>query len=52
MVRILAQPETRQRLMQLGFEPTTGTPEQLTAYEKLERAKWGPLIKAAGLKGD
>ncbi len=22
------------------------------AYEKQERAKWGPLIKAAGLKGD
>ena len=52
MAKILAQHETRQRLMQLGFEPTTGTPEQLAAYEKQERAKWGPLIKAAGLKGD
>ncbi len=52
MAKILAQPETRQRLMQLGFEPAGGSPEALAAYEKQERAKWGPLIKAAGLKGD
>ncbi len=52
MVKILALPETRQRLLQLGFEPAGGTPEQLAAYEKQERAKWGPLIKAAGLKAD
>jgi tripartite-type tricarboxylate transporter receptor subunit TctC len=52
VARILALPEIRQRLMQIGFEPTTGTPEQLAAFEKQERAKWGPLIKAAGLKAD
>jgi tripartite-type tricarboxylate transporter receptor subunit TctC len=49
--KILAQPETRQRLLQLGFEPAGGSPESLAAYEKQERAKWGPLIKATGLKG-
>ena len=52
VAKVLAQPETRQRLMQLGFEPAGGSPEALAAYEKQERAKWGPLIKAAGLKGD
>jgi tripartite-type tricarboxylate transporter receptor subunit TctC len=52
IAKILAQPETRQRLMQIGFEPASGTPETLAAFEKRERAKWGPLIKAAGLKGD
>ncbi len=52
VTKVLAQPETRQRLMQLGFEPAGGSPEALAAYEKQERAKWGPLIKAAGLKGD
>jgi len=51
VTKILAQPETRQRLLQLGFEPAGGSPESLAAYEKQERAKWGPLIKAAGLKG-
>jgi tripartite-type tricarboxylate transporter receptor subunit TctC len=52
VAKVLAQPETRQRLMQLGFEPAGGLPEVLATYEKQERAKWGPLIKAAGLKGD
>ncbi len=52
VIKILALPEVRNRLLQLGFEPTSGTPEQLAAYEKQERAKWGPLIKAAGLKAD
>ena len=52
VAKILALPETRQRLLQLGFEPVSGTPEQLAAFEKTERAKWGPLIKAAGLKAD
>jgi tripartite-type tricarboxylate transporter receptor subunit TctC len=52
VAKILAQPETRQRLLQLGFEPAGGTPAELAAFEKQERSKWGPLIKAAGLKGD
>ena len=52
VVKILALPEIRASLLQLGFEPAGGTPEQLAAFEKPERAKWGPLIKAAGLKAD
>jgi tripartite-type tricarboxylate transporter receptor subunit TctC len=52
VTRILAQPETRQRLLQIGFEPAGGSPDELAALEKRERDKWGPLIKAAGLKGD
>ena len=51
VTKILAQPETRQRLLQLGFEPAGGTPAVLPKFEQQERAKWGPLIKAAGLKG-
>jgi tripartite-type tricarboxylate transporter receptor subunit TctC len=52
IAKVLAQPETRQRLLQIGFEPAGGTPETLAAFEKRERDKWGPLIKAAGLKGE
>jgi len=52
VAKILAFPETRQRLLQLGFDVASGTPEQLAAFEKQERAKWGPVIKAAGLKAD
>jgi len=52
MVKILAQPETRQRLLQLGIEPAGGSPERLRGFAENERAKWGPLIKAAGIKVD
>jgi tripartite-type tricarboxylate transporter receptor subunit TctC len=52
VMKVLAEPEARQKLLQLGFEAAGGTPDQLGAFEKSERAKWGSLIKAAGLKGD
>src|SRR5215216_3561422 len=45
--RILAEPETRQRLLQIGIEPVGGTAASLGDFEKKERIKWGPLIKAA-----
>jgi hypothetical protein len=38
--------------MQLGLEPAGGTPAERAQFERRERARWGPLIKAAGLKGD
>ena len=47
VAKVLAQPETRQRLMQLGFEPAGGSPEALAAYEKQERAKWGRTSASA-----
>jgi tripartite-type tricarboxylate transporter receptor subunit TctC len=52
VMKILAQPETRQRLLSLGLEPSGGTAASLAAFERQERSKFGPLIKAAGLKGD
>jgi tripartite-type tricarboxylate transporter receptor subunit TctC len=52
VTKILAQPDTQQRLLQLGFEPAGGTPGSLAKLEVQERAKWAPLIKAAGLKGE
>ena len=51
LVRILSLPETRERLLQLGLEVAGCTPAELAEFEKQERAKWGPLIKATGLKG-
>ena len=48
----LARPETRQRLLELGFEPAGGAPGDLANFAKSERTKWGPVIKSAGLKAD
>jgi tripartite-type tricarboxylate transporter receptor subunit TctC len=52
MQKILGQPEMRQRLLVLGYEPTAGTPQQLADFARAERRKWGPLIKAAGIKAE
>ena len=52
MNKALARPETRQRLLELGFEPAGGAPGDLANFAKSERTKWGPVIKSAGLKAD
>lgn len=52
MNKVLARPETRQRLLELGFEPAGGTPVQLADFARAERQKWAPLIKAAGIRAD
>ena len=52
MAKILAQPETRARLLALGFEPASGSPQQLAEFGRSEREKWGVLIKAAGIRAE
>jgi tripartite-type tricarboxylate transporter receptor subunit TctC len=46
----LAKPAVQERLMQLGIEPKSMTPEELRKFSVTEKEKWGRLIKAAGLK--
>src|SRR5260370_941246 len=55
IVESLADPALRQRYGDLGQEippRDQQTPEALAAYHKAEIAKWWPLIKAAGIKGE
>ena len=52
VARILARPEARQKLLDIGFDPAGGSAAQLAAFAQNERRKWAPLIKAAGLKAD
>ena len=52
VAKILAAPETRQRLIDIGFEPAGGSPEQLAEFARAERDKWGPLIKKADIKAE
>jgi tripartite-type tricarboxylate transporter receptor subunit TctC len=40
------------RFQVLGIEPTPGTPEAMAAYASAERARWGEIIKQAGIKLD
>ncbi len=49
-VAAVSDPVIRERLDQLGVGVVGSTPEELRAYLKAEMDKWGPLIKAAGIK--
>lgn len=50
VVAILQHPELNERLRGLGAEVTTSTPGELNDYIRSEIAKWGKIIKAAGIK--
>lgn len=47
--KVLAKPETAQRLLALGFEPAGGPAAQLASFAMKEREKWGPIIQQAGI---
>ena len=49
---VLKLPDIQQRLIDLGFDPIGGTPEQFAANIKSETEKWARVIKNAGVKLD
>jgi tripartite-type tricarboxylate transporter receptor subunit TctC len=48
IVKALQAPELREKLLNLGIEPTGTTPEALAAIMAADTARWGPVIKASG----
>jgi tripartite-type tricarboxylate transporter receptor subunit TctC len=44
------QPDVVKALQAVGAEPVTTTPDEFAQYTKNERAKWGEVVKAAGVK--
>jgi tripartite-type tricarboxylate transporter receptor subunit TctC len=48
--RIWSLPEVIKSLQNVGAEPATSTPDEFTDYVKAERARWGEVVKAAGVK--
>ena len=49
---ILNDADLQRRLQALGFVTLTGSPSQFGALIRDEHARWGPVIKEAGLKLD
>lgn len=47
----LAEPALRASLIAGGAEPLGGTPEDLVALMRTDRAKWKPVIESLGLRG-
>jgi tripartite-type tricarboxylate transporter receptor subunit TctC len=51
-VAALNYPAVKQRYVQLGATVVGSTPAELGAHLKAEMERWGPIIKAAGIKAD
>jgi tripartite-type tricarboxylate transporter receptor subunit TctC len=52
IVRYFSAAETKQRLLNMGVEAVGSSPEALAAAIKVDMAKWGKLIKDAGIRAD
>ena len=50
IVKVLADPESRDRLAAQGLEPAPMTPGELRRYTQQDTSRWARLIKAAGIK--
>jgi len=52
IVRVLAQPEVKERFLSRGAEAVGSTPEQLDQKIKAEIARMGKIIKEGGIRGE
>ncbi|HTP96993.1 MAG TPA: tripartite tricarboxylate transporter substrate binding protein [Burkholderiales bacterium] len=52
LMTTLQSPEVKQRLAAQGAEAVPSTPEHFAAFIQSESAKWGKVIKTAGIKLD
>jgi tripartite-type tricarboxylate transporter receptor subunit TctC len=50
IVKAVAMPDVRARLLALGFEPIGSTPKQFAERIRSEIDKWAKVIRAAGIK--
>ncbi len=52
IVRILQQPDMRDKLVAQGFDVVASTPEQFGAVMRADIEKFSRVVKAAGVKVD
>lgn len=48
--KVLAQKETKDKLLALGSEPESSSPEAFSAFIKEDQAKWAKLMREQGIK--
>ena len=49
---MLARDDTQARLLNMGLDSLSSTPEEFGAFIKSEVAKWAPVVKASGARVD
>ena len=52
MTQALIKADAKERLFLAGLETVAGTPEEFAAAMKSDMAKWGKLIRDAGIRGE
>ncbi len=52
LARVLRNPEMRERLALQGVDPIIDTPEEFGTYVREEIARWGKVVRDAGVKLD
>ena len=50
--RAMADPDVREKLVAQSLTLSTSTTAQFAAHIRSEHAKWGKLIREAGIKGE
>jgi tripartite-type tricarboxylate transporter receptor subunit TctC len=50
IVAIMAMPDIRKRILELGTEPKASTPDEIAARLKADIVKWGAVIARAGIE--
>jgi tripartite-type tricarboxylate transporter receptor subunit TctC len=51
-VKALNTPEVRDRLLAQGANPVGNTPEEFAAFIRAESARWGKVVRDAGIRAD
>ena len=52
VVKVTSNPESRTRLLAMGLDPVGSPPDEFAAYVKVETAKWGKLVREAGIRAN
>lgn len=52
VIKILAQADVRERLLQMGYEPIGNRPEQFAAAALADQKRWSAIIQAANITSD
>ena len=52
LVRVLGQPDVREKMLTQGMEPVSRAPEAFSKYVDSEIAKWAKVVKASGAKAE
>jgi tripartite-type tricarboxylate transporter receptor subunit TctC len=48
--RVLAMPDVKARMAEVGMEPAASTPEAFDAFIRREIDRWAPVVKASGAR--